>query len=79
MDDDVGRVTRERAKHGIEVADVAGLLGDAFADRVWIGSRVTITRGGSIDDDSIIGANAVITRPVPAKLHRSRRSGPRGS
>jgi acetyltransferase-like isoleucine patch superfamily enzyme len=34
--------------------------------RVWIGSRVTLMRGGSIGDDAITGANAVVTRPVPA-------------
>lgn len=37
-----------------------------IGDRVWIGSRVTVMRGGSIGDDAIIGANAVVTRPVPA-------------
>ena len=37
-----------------------------IGDRVWIGSRVTVVRGGSIGDDAVIGAHAVVNRPVPA-------------
>ena len=37
-----------------------------IGDRVWIGSRVTVVRGVSIGDDAVIGAHAVVNRPVPA-------------
>ena len=37
-----------------------------IGDRVWIGARVTVVRGGSIGDDAVIGAHAVVNRAVPA-------------
>jgi len=33
---------------------------------VWIGGNVTIVRGGSIGDDAVIGAHAVVNKAVPA-------------
>lgn len=33
---------------------------------VWIGGKVTITKGVSIGDQAIIGAGAVVTKSVPA-------------
>ncbi len=35
-------------------------------DDVWIGSKATITRGVHIGRGAIVGANAVVTRDVPA-------------
>ncbi len=37
-----------------------------IGDRVWIGGKVTVVRGGSIGDDAVIGAQAFVNRPVPA-------------
>jgi acetyltransferase-like isoleucine patch superfamily enzyme len=34
--------------------------------RVWIGAKATVVRGGRIDDDAVIGAHALVNRPVPA-------------
>jgi acetyltransferase-like isoleucine patch superfamily enzyme len=34
-------------------------------DRAWIGESVTILRGASIGDGSIIGANSVVTSSIP--------------
>lgn len=33
---------------------------------VWIGGKATITKGVTIGDGAIIGANAVVTRDIPA-------------
>ncbi len=33
---------------------------------VWLGAKVTITRGICIGDNAIVGANSVVTRDVPA-------------
>jgi acetyltransferase-like isoleucine patch superfamily enzyme len=33
---------------------------------VWIGTKVTVVRGVTIGDGSVIGANAVVTRDVPS-------------
>jgi acetyltransferase-like isoleucine patch superfamily enzyme len=33
---------------------------------VWIGTKVTVTRGVRIGDGAVIGANAVVTRDLPA-------------
>lgn len=33
---------------------------------VWLGAKVTVLRGVTIGDGAIIGANAVVTRDVPA-------------
>ena len=35
---------------------------------VWIGSNVTVTRGVTIGDNSIIAAGAVVTRAIPANV-----------
>ena len=33
---------------------------------VWIGAKVTVTKGISIGDNVIVGANAVVTKDIPA-------------
>jgi acetyltransferase-like isoleucine patch superfamily enzyme len=33
---------------------------------VWIGAKVTVTKGISIGDNAIVGANAVVTKDIPA-------------
>lgn len=35
-------------------------------DRVWVGDKVTILPGVTIEENSIIGANSVVTKNVPA-------------
>ena len=37
-----------------------------IGDNVWIGAKVTITRGVTIGDNAVIGANAVVTSDIPA-------------
>lgn len=45
-----------------------GLLSNPvlIGDRVWLGSKFSVVRGGSVGDDSVIGAHALVNRPVPA-------------
>ena len=38
-----------------------------IGERVWIGAKATVVRGGSIGDDAVVGAHAVVNRPVPAR------------
>jgi len=33
---------------------------------VWLGAKVTVIRGVTIGDDTVVGANAVVTRDLPA-------------
>lgn len=33
---------------------------------VWLGAKVTVTRGVTIGDDTVVGANSVVTRDLPA-------------
>jgi len=35
-------------------------------ERVWIGAKASIVRGGNVGDDAVIGAHAVVNRPVPS-------------
>lgn len=37
-----------------------------IGDRVWIGENVTVLLGVSIGESSIIGANSVVTKSIPA-------------
>lgn len=37
-----------------------------IGNNVWIGAKVTITKGVTIGDNSVIGANSVVTRDIPA-------------
>lgn len=39
--------------------------GIIISDDVWIGARVTITKGRHIGNHSILGAAAVVTKDVP--------------
>lgn len=34
-------------------------------DNVWIGAKVTITKGVTVGENSVVGANSVVTRNVP--------------
>jgi acetyltransferase-like isoleucine patch superfamily enzyme len=38
-----------------------------IGDRVWIGANVTILKGVTIGDDTIIGAGSVVTKDIPAR------------
>ncbi len=37
-----------------------------IARDVWLGTRVTVTRGVTIGEGAVVGANAVVTRDIPA-------------
>jgi acetyltransferase-like isoleucine patch superfamily enzyme len=37
-----------------------------IGERVWLGAKATVVRGGSIGDDAVIGAHGLVNRPVPA-------------
>ena len=39
-----------------------------IGENVWIGSNVTVTRGVTIGDNSVIAAGAVVTKNVPANV-----------
>lgn len=56
--------------HGVTLGR-SGRVGEygrpSIGDRVWIGPGAVITGGTDIGDDAIVGANAVVTRNVPAR------------
>lgn len=35
-------------------------------ERVWLASKCSVVRGGRIGDDSVIGAHALVNRPIPS-------------
>jgi len=37
-----------------------------IGSNVWLGSKVTVTKGVSIGDNVVVGAGAVVTRDIPA-------------
>jgi acetyltransferase-like isoleucine patch superfamily enzyme len=37
-----------------------------IGDNVWLGSKVTVTRGVTIGSNTVVGANAVVTSDLPA-------------
>lgn len=37
-----------------------------IGDDVWLGAKATILRGVTIGNHAVVGANAVVTRDVPA-------------
>lgn len=37
-----------------------------IGDNVWLGAKVTVTKGVSIGDNCVVGANSVVTRDIPA-------------
>jgi maltose O-acetyltransferase len=39
-----------------------------IGERVWIGSDVTVLRGVTIGDDTVVGAGAVVTRDLPPRV-----------
>ena len=47
----------------------------AIGDYVWIASDVTVLRGVTIGEHSVIGARSLVTRDVPAALARLRLAG----
>jgi acetyltransferase-like isoleucine patch superfamily enzyme len=36
-----------------------------IGDNVWLGGKVTVTKGVTIGDNTIVGANAVVTKDLP--------------
>jgi len=36
-----------------------------IGDNVWLGAKVTVTKGVTIGDNCVIGANSVVTRDIP--------------
>jgi acetyltransferase-like isoleucine patch superfamily enzyme len=47
------------ARNGFETAPIN------IGDNVWIGAKVTITKGVTIGNNCVIGANSVVTRDIP--------------
>jgi maltose O-acetyltransferase len=39
-----------------------------IGDRVWLGSDVTVLRGVTIGDDTVVGARSVVTRDLPSRV-----------
>jgi acetyltransferase-like isoleucine patch superfamily enzyme len=39
-----------------------------IGDNVWLGSKVTVTKGVTIGDNVIVGANAVVTTDIPPNV-----------
>lgn len=37
-----------------------------IGNNVWLGSKVTVTKGVTIGDNAIVGANSVVTKDIPA-------------
>lgn len=58
-DHDVNRYGRNRNAASISAAV-------SIADGVWLGAKSTVTRGSSIGCHAVVGANAVVTKDVPA-------------
>ncbi len=52
-----GRVT---AESGFSTAAIV------IGNNVWLGAKVTITKGVTIGDNCVIGANSVVTQDIPA-------------
>ena len=56
----VGRGSEPVAERGFTEAPVV------IGNNVWVGPKATILQGVHIGDNAVIGANAVVTRDVPA-------------
>ena len=39
-----------------------------IGNNVWLGAKVTVLKGATIGDGTIVGANSVVTRDLPANL-----------
>ena len=37
-----------------------------IGNNVWLGAKVTVTKGVSIGDNTVVGANSVVTRDIPS-------------
>lgn len=48
------------AKSGFETEPVK------IGNNVWLGAKVTVTKGVTIGDNSVVGANSVVTKDLPA-------------
>lgn len=56
--------------HGVTIGFSASVRGPGLptiGDRVWIGPGAVVVGAITVGDDSVIGANAVVHRPVPAR------------
>lgn len=52
---------------GLETIDAGFVTAPVVIENnVWIGAKVTITKGVKIGRNSVVGANSVVTRDVPA-------------
>jgi len=38
-----------------------------IGERVWLGSKSSVVRGGSVGSDSVVGAHALVNRPIPPR------------
>ena len=39
-----------------------------IGNNVWLGAKVTVTKGVTIGDNTVIGANSVVTKDIPANV-----------
>lgn len=47
----------------------AMLIGEvSIGKRVWIASKASVVRGGSVGDDSVVAAHALVNKPIPASV-----------
>ena len=52
--------------HVIGSADALVAEPTRIGERVWLGAHVTVLKGVSIGDDSVVGAGSVVTKSLPA-------------
>ena len=55
-----GDTTRPYREQGFVSAPVS------IGRNVWLGAKVTVCKGVEIGDNSVVGANAVVTKDIPA-------------
>jgi acetyltransferase-like isoleucine patch superfamily enzyme len=39
-----------------------------IGERVWLGSGVRVLQGATVGDGTVVGANSVVTRALPANV-----------
>jgi len=58
--------------HGIQPAtrhqSVGEIMPVIIGNNVWLGSRVTVLKGVTIGDNSVVAAGSVVTKPLPANI-----------